>query len=223
MTSFPIELFDGHAIIESGDHRILIDTGSPQTIHSSRNFEFMGRNFLCSNVLMGISSDSLSQMLGTPVTTLMGMDILSQFKVLFDYRAGNIGFSQDEIQTKGYHVDLSHFMQIPIVEIEVLGNTHKFFLDSGAKLSYLSQVHTAGLTSVGVESDFYPGHGTFQTPVFELQSSIVEMNFPVKYGNLPASLQSLLTMGNVQGIIGFDLFNRFQVMLDHQKNLIKIW
>jgi hypothetical protein len=223
MTSFPLQLINGHAVIQSGSDLILIDTGSPYTIHSSRNLEFMGQNFPCSTGLMGVSSESLSQMLGTPVTTLLGMDILSQFKELFDYRAGFIGFSQDEIPMKGYHVALSDFMKIPIIELEVTGKTLRFFLDSGAKLSYLSAAHTDGLPSTGVESDFYPGYGTFETPVYELQSSLVDTNFPVKYGNLPAALQSLLTMGNVQGIIGFDLFNRFRVMLDSQKNVIKIW
>ena len=223
MTPFSLILHDGHAIIVSGSDRILIDTGSPKTIHTSTSLQFMDQTFSCSTGSMVVNSTSLSAMLGAPVTTLFGMDVMSKFKVLFDYRAGFISFSHQDIPTKGYQKPISQVMGIPIVELEVLGNTHKLFLDTGAKLSYLSQALTAELTSVGVETDFYPGHGPFQTPVFEVQSKITESNFTVKYGNLPVSLQSLLTMGNVQGIIGFDLFNTHQVMLDSQNQFVRVW
>jgi hypothetical protein len=222
MTHFPLQLINGHAVIQSGTDRILIDTGSPKTIHSQTTLSFMGQNFPCSTNFMGLTSNKLSDMLGSPVTTLMGMDILSKFKVLFHYQEGFIGFSQVAIPMQGYFIPFTKVMGIPIIELDVLGQKLKFFLDTGAKLSYLSTSYTAGLISQGEDTDFYPGHGTYQTPVYELNADLAGVSFPVRFGSLPPVLTSLLTMGQVQGIIGFDLFNRFQVMMDIQGNSLNI-
>lgn len=222
MTTFPIEIINGHAVIQSGTDRILIDTGSPQSIHSRAMLSFMGQNFPCSTNYMGLTSDKLSEMLGSPVTTLMGMDILSQFKVLFHYQDGYIAFSKEAIPMKGYFIPFTRVMGIPVIELDVLGEKLKFFLDSGAKLSYLAPAYTAGLNPQDQDTDFYPGYGTFQTSVYELDATLVDP-FPVRFGNLPPQLSALLSMGNVQGIIGYDLFNRFKVMMDIQGNQLQVW
>jgi hypothetical protein len=110
-----------------------------------------------------------------------------------------------------------------IIELEVLGKRLKMFLDSGAKFSYLSTAHTANLTSVGTGTDFYPGLGNFETPLFEVESIMAGKSFTVKYGNLPAELLPLISSANVHGIIGYDLFNQFQVFLDTENNIIQVW
>lgn len=222
MTTFPLQLINSHAVIQSGTDRILIDTGSPQTIHSHTTLSFIGENFPCSINYMGLTSDRLSDMLGSPVTTLMGMDILSQFKVLFHYQEGYIGFSKEAIPMKGYFISFTKVMGIPVIELDVLGQKLKFFLDSGAKLSYLATAYTAGLHPQGQDTDFYPGYGAFQTSVYELDATLID-SFPVRFGNLPPQLSALLSMGNVQGIIGYDLFNRFKVMMDIQGNQMQVW
>ena len=222
MTTFRLQLINSHAVISSGADRILIDTGCTKTIHNTPSLQFLGQNFNCSTNFMGVNSASLSAMLGSPVTTLMGMDILSQFKVLFHYQEGFMGFSKEAIPMKGYFIPFTKVMGIPIIELEVLGQKLKFFLDSGAKLSYLATAYTAGLNPQGEDTDFYPGHGTFQTPVYELDATLVDP-FPVRFGNLPPQMSALLSMGNVQGIIGYDLFNRFKVMMDIYGNQLQIW
>jgi hypothetical protein len=65
-----------------------------------------------------------------------------------------------------------------------------------------------------MEQDFYPGIGTFQTPRHEIPTTIGDYDFIVNYGNLPASIMGLLSMGGAQGIIGYDFFNQFKVLLD---------
>ena len=222
MVSFSLQLIDGHAIIESGNHRILIDTGSPQTIHTSTTLDFMGKSYACSKEFGGVSSARLSTLIGSPVTTLLGMDILSQFKVLFDYFNSCIWFSETDMLSKGAAIPLRQFSTIPIVELEVLGRPLKFFLDSGAKLSYLEGSLTQGLLSQGTGSDFHPSYGAFETPIYTLECKVAGATFPVNFGNLPSQLAGLLAQANVQGIIGFDLFNRFQVLLDIRENKLQL-
>ena len=63
-------------------------------------------------------------------------------------------------------------MGIPIIELFINNQKLKFFLDTGAKLSYLSNNFTANYNSIGREIDFYPGVGEFETECYEILTSI---------------------------------------------------
>uniref|UniRef100_UPI0040476232 hypothetical protein n=1 Tax=Algoriphagus sp. TaxID=1872435 RepID=UPI0040476232 len=221
MHYYPIELVDGHAILISGTDRILVDTGSPISIHASPILRLMERDFSCATQYAGVSSGSLTELLGSPITTLLGMDILSKFIVMFDYPNHRIGFSTTDSPSKGIEIPIRQHRGIPIVEAEVLGSKHQFFLDSGAKLSYLVASITEGLPSQETKSDFYPGYGSFETPIFTLETQIAGATLSINFGNLPTQLLGLLNQGNVKGIIGFDLFNHFQILLNIQQNKLQ--
>jgi hypothetical protein len=148
------------------------------------------------------------------VTTLLGTDVLSKYKILLDYQNLQVSFSKEEIPFEGAEIGISNFMGIPIIELEVNNQVLKFFLDTGAKLSYLSEDFTSGYSSVGTEEDFYPGVGQFETECYEIPTSIGTNDFVVRYGNLPFMLQMTLMLGGTDGIIGFDFFNSFKVMID---------
>ncbi|HRS58353.1 MAG TPA: hypothetical protein P5050_03945 [Bacteroidia bacterium] len=221
MKQFQIQLFKGHPIINDGANIILIDTGAPSTIHSSDSLNFCSESFGCSKNYMGLTVSKISAMLGTEITTLLGTDILSNFKILLDYQNQVIEFSKQEIDIDGTQVDISNFMGIPIIKMTVDNQELKFFLDTGAKLSYLSDSFTSNYENVGTDEDFYPGVGKFQTESFEIPTIFGDKEFVVKYGNLPTLLQMTLMLGGTDGIIGFDFFNNFKVVLDLKNNKLK--
>jgi hypothetical protein len=173
---------------------------------------------------MGLPASKLSEHLGMQVTTLLGTDVLSKYKILLDYQNLQVSFSKEEISFEGTEIDISNFMGIPIIELEVNNQPLKFFLDTGAKLSYLREDFTSGHSSVGTEEDFYPGVGQFETECYEIPTRLGSNDFSVRYGNLPFMLQMTLILGGTDGIIGFDFFNNFKVMLDlgHEKLLYDI-
>jgi len=221
MKQFQIQLYKGHPIINDGENRILIDTGAPSTIHSSDSLNFCSDNFGCSTNYMGLTVSKISDMLGTEITTLLGADILLEYKIFLDYRNQVIEFSKQEIDIDGTQVDISNFMGIPIIKMTVDNQELKFFLDTGAKLSYLSDSLTSSYESVGTDEDFYPGVGKFQTECFEIPTVFGDTEFVVKYGNLPTLLQMTLMLGGTDGIIGFDFFNNFKIVLDLKNNRLK--
>jgi hypothetical protein len=221
MKQFQIKLFKGHPIIKDGDNIILIDTGAPSTIHTSDSLTFCSANYSCSTNYMGLTVSKISDMLGIGITTLLGADILLDFKILFDYKNEVIEFNKQEITFEGTETAISNFMGIPIIELYVANQKLKFFLDTGAKLSYLSDSITSNYKSIGIDEDFYPGVGKFETECFEISTSFGGNSFIVKYGNLPALLQMTLMMGRTDGIIGFDFFNNFKVVLDLKNNKLK--
>lgn len=65
--------------------KILIDTGAPSTIHSSGTLNFFSYIYYCSSNYMGLTVCKISDLLGTEITTLLGAEILAQYKILFDY------------------------------------------------------------------------------------------------------------------------------------------
>lgn len=149
---------------------------------------------------------------------MLGADILSDFKILLDYQIQIIEFNKQEIDIDGTQADISNFMGIPIIIMTVDNQELKFFLDTGAKLSYLSDNLTSNYESVGTDEDFYPGVGKFQTECFEIPTVFGHYEFVVKYGNLPTLLQMTLMLGGTDGIIGFDFFNYYKVVLDLKNN-----
>jgi hypothetical protein len=170
---------------------------------------------------MGLTVSKISDMLGTEITTLLGADILSDYKILLDYQNQIIEFSQQEIDITGTQMDISKFMGIPIIKMTVDNQELNFFLDTGAKLSYLSDSLTSKYKSVGTDEDFYPGVGKFQTECFDIMTVFGDKEFVVKYGNLPTLLQMTLMLGGTDGIIGFDFFNNFKIVLDLKNNILK--
>jgi len=221
MKTFELELFDSHPVIRDNGEIILIDTGSPGSVNSLGNLDFMGRSHQAHRSYQGVTSHSLSELVGTPITTLMGTDLLIKYKVLFDYGHNQVTFSEDEITFEGHETNLQTFMGIPIVKLVLEGEKFKFFLDTGARLSYLSGNVTSKYQSVGIEEDFYPGAGRFRVACFELETIIGNDRFQVKYGEAPALVETMLKMANVEGIIGYDFFIQFRILLDlYHKNLI---
>jgi hypothetical protein len=170
---------------------------------------------------MGLTVSILSEMLGTEITTLLGADILSDYKILFDYKNEIIEFNKEAIALDGNEIGISNFMGIPIIELFIDNQKLKLFLDTGAKLSYLSGSITNNYESIGTDEDFYPGVGKFETECFDISTSFGDNNFNVKYGNLPTLLQMTLMLGGTDGIIGFDFFNNFKVVLDLKNNRLK--
>jgi len=221
MKSFKITLFKGHAIIKSGENIILIDTGAPTTIHSSNKLIFNSKEYDVVSNYMGFTVEELSEMLGENITTLLGADILSNYKILFDYRNKQVVFNDLDISFEGKEIRITSFMSIPIIELVINKQKLKFFLDTGAKISYLSDSITVNYKSVGNEEDFYPGVGEFETECYDIDTNLGDDNFKVRFGNLPELLQMTLMLGGTDGIIGYDFFDNFIVMLDLKNNLLK--
>jgi hypothetical protein len=214
MKQFQLEIFKGHPIIIEGAHRILIDTGAPSTIHRSGEIQFCGDDYDCTMNYMGLKISNISELLGMEITTLLGADILSEYKILFDYANKAVTFSKENLNFVGKTLDITVFMGIPILQMSVNNQELKFFLDTGARLSFLSSDITRNYKCVGTEEDFYPGVGPFQTECFEVPTVFDGQPHLFKFGNLPDLLQMTLMLGGTHGIVGYDFFRQYQVLLD---------
>ncbi|MCS7053973.1 MAG: hypothetical protein NZM09_09620 [Ignavibacterium sp.] len=221
VAKFKLDLFEGHPIINHNQDVILIDTGAPSSIHDSGTINFCSKDYKCLTNFLGIEISKISSLLGKEITALLGVDILSQYKVIFDYRNNSVEFLNKKSEFDGTEIEISTFMGIPIIPLSIENKNLRFFLDTGAKLSYVSKSLTSNLNSIGIFEDFYPLFGKFQTEVFNIPTYFEGEELNVNYGNLPPFLESTLLLSNAIGIIGFDFFNNFKIELDLMNKRIK--
>ena len=250
--SFPLEIFDNHAIIQYNGSIILIDTGSPITVHTTTNFQFFDQNYKVITNYPGINltPQILSQYLSHTITTLLGNDLMKNYKILFDYENKVVTFyslnceleeihseygenlrdfqyesiddnSEIELKTFSFQkTELESSFNIPIVNLIINNSNYVLFLDTGAKLSYLSKELTEDYSSMGNEEDFHVICGKFITPTYKLACIFNGIQFDAKYGNLPPSLSSVLQVA--KGVIGSDFFYRFKVLISYADNVLSI-
>ena len=171
---------------------------------------------------MGISTESLSRSDGTPINALIGADILNQFDILVDPTTNTLKLSQDELPLAGPSLELDSFMGIPIIEATVGEDKVRMFIDTGAKLSYFDSDRTRAFQSVGVETDFYPGLGEFNTNAYDIPVMLATETVPLRVGNLPQSLKMTLMMADTGGILGTAIFRTHKVTYAPRRNTMTI-
>lgn len=221
--TFTINNFDKHLIIEDIGKTYLIDTGSPFSIFEGDSLEFLGQTCHKNNLMAlaaRVMPTDISNLLGMHVDALIGNDILKHFAICFDYGNSEITFSDEGLTlADAVALPFNTGFGVPKAKMNLLGHEGLFFLDTGAKISYVNSATTNGLTPDGTDTDFYPGSGNFETPVFNLETTIADKTFNVRYGNLPKMLEiSLIGLSGTNGIVGYDFFNSFKVLIDYSAN-----
>lgn len=222
--TFDINLVDGHLLISDNGNTILVDTGSPLTLHKEDTLSFLGREFAVRTSLMGDGISSLCRLSGIEFTTLLGMDILSQYRVVFDYENNQITFLTDEEPgIEGTSVPLVNVMGgVKAVRVLISGQPLTMAIDTGAPLSYVDPMVTDGLEQVGMKEDFHPMAGRYTTPVFQLDAELGGKRFAGSYGNLPTMMGLSLRLGGLDGVIGYDFFRSFKIQFDFRNSLLVI-
>jgi hypothetical protein len=94
-----------------------------------------------------------------------------------DYKNKLAAFSSSSFILNGVEIPIGIFMGIPIMEFLVNGQGVKFFLDTGAKRSYLPSDFTNSFEILGVDEDFFPMVGTFNTRLYEINTRLDNYEF----------------------------------------------
>ena len=220
--TFDINLVDGHLLISDNGNTILVDTGSPVTVHQEDTLSFLGREFPVHTSILGDRIDSLCKLSGIEFTTLLGMDILSQYRVVFDYENRELTFLTDEeAGMEGTTVPLVNVMGgVKAICLEINGQPLKMAIDTGAPLSYVDRIVTDDFESIGEKEDFHPMAGRYTTPIFKLEAEFCGKRFTSTYGNLPTMMGLSLKLGGLDGVVGYDFFKSFKVIFDFRNSVV---
>lgn len=217
-TTFKIEFVDGYPMIVDGENTIVIDTCCPVTFHEDDTLTFLGTDYTPAKSFRDETLRRLWDYTDQMFTTWMGMDVLKNYKLVLDYANNEITFlSQDEPGFEGETAKLYDGDGVYAVKADGWMN---MLVDTRSRLSYLSRCFTMSLKTDGQQEEFYHGAGRFETPLYNLKCDFCGRKFDVTYGNLPQILDMTLMMAHVDGVLGYDFFKRFKVMLDFKSEEI---
>jgi len=221
---YNIELIDNHVVFVENDLRLLLDTGSPISISNHSTVSVFGETINAHKNIMGQTSiDDINQSIeNANVDALIGADVLN--KVSFSLSLSNKLMELNPVINHNEYdsFPLSNFMGIPIIFVILNGKEINFFLDTGAKISYLNSNFVQGHNTIKVEQDFYPGFGDFETNIYQLPLDLFNQLKKFDFGVLPKSLELSLSMGGTNGIIGNNILINFDLVIDNLQNQIFI-
>jgi hypothetical protein len=198
MKTYKLETVDGHLLAHLPQGLSLIDTGSPISMQPPT-----------------IVLDAIQR----PIKHLLGNDELSRSRILLDSVNGEYVRHVDRIA--GEEFPLRPCLGVFQIALTFRGQQWHACLDSGARLSYVTPEAVDGLTAIGSEPDFHPLLGAFDVPVYELAITVGSRTIAGRFGVLPESLGSILTMFGLNGwILGSDFFRDRSIILDLDHNLV---
>ena len=219
--TFKIDFVDGHVLISENGNKILVDTGSPLTVHKERCFSFLGRDHSVSMSILGSSVRDLAALTGFEFTTLLGMDIISQYKVVFDYENRELTFlTEDEPDFVGTAYPLINIMGIKALRMNINGQDLIAAIDTGAPLSYIDAELTSNVAPVGEKEDFHPTVGRYVTPIYSLESEFAGKRFTATYGNLPPLMAVQNKVLGINAVVGYDFLKHFKLMFDFRSGTV---
>jgi hypothetical protein len=219
---FPCFLINGHILVETGNDRILIDSGAPLSLGQDSSIILGSRRFPLSKEYMGLEIEYFSNLIGTRFSVLMGADILNTIDYIIDLENGLFVFSNNSMVFQGAVLRSNYFKGIPIINAKTDRRDIKLFFDTGAKISYLKSDIAPDYPVVGQDIDFYPGIGEFQVDTYEVPLFLGEHSFPQKMGILPEMLEMSIDAAGVDGILGTSIFDMFKVCFSASRKQIII-
>lgn len=210
--SFPIKLINNHIIIDN-EQKIVLDTGSPLSFHKT-GVICIGEEIEVPTYLPDISDTYLSEKIGCDVYGLIGMDIISKFPILISVKDGFVSFN-DDAKYYDRFVRCHNNTGLLCVNLKINGSIAKMIVDSGAKVSYISNSYVDGMVKEGCANDYSPYIGDFQTSLYNCKTELLvcDITYEQQYGTPPTLLAALLTQYGADGIIGIELFKRFRIQI----------
>jgi len=200
-----IQIYDnstGHIIANIDGKRMLVDTGAAKTFYDE---------------YQGVRIDDLSRMLGQPLDGVLGMDSIKA-KVLSITR-DSINFNAVAPDHEG--APLKYICGIPCVDIKINEVPCCAVISTGAATSYISEELISRDKYTRSVNDSHPHYGNFPVKMFVNYYSISNKNYFADAGELPAEF-TLLSFAGVDAIIGTDVLDRFDLIMDFSDNRLHL-
>jgi hypothetical protein len=194
---------NGHLVVELDGRQWIVDTGAPTSFGAGEHLRVCEKTFDISPDYMGITHEQLSGLINHPIDGLLGADVINELDWLFHTAEKKVEICEGSIPLVGTAIDIdSFFMGVPLIKIEIAGTTERVFFDTGAPISYLQDTELSGYPDCGIQKDFYPGFGEFQTSTHRVPLRVGDMSVEVVCGALPKLLGMTLGLVGSSGVLG---------------------
>jgi hypothetical protein len=192
----------GHIIATVDDQRVLIDTGAPATVTTD---------------YLGVSLDEIRKLVGIDFDVLMGMDVLQECTMELTSDTIDLDAAvPDEADSVGVEMNEEAF--VPCITAKVNGRLRTMLLDTGAPVSYLREPLLGKVATQRTVEDFYPLLGTFETTTYKHAVTVGDKFMELYLGALPVTACPILDALGVDGILGTDMLQHYDMMFDFNWN-----
>jgi hypothetical protein len=213
MQTFPYELINGYPILDMDGLRVLLHTGSAESMGGPGEITIEKKVFHLKRSTLRMTTASLGEKLGTPVDAMLGADIITQFDFKLLPEKKQVIFTSGEFHPYGYCNYFELFKGVPITPVSIFNQDMRLFFATGSRRTYFKQNWLQDLKPSGKTADYYPGLGVFETPLFKVTVWVAGYDVELVVGVPPAPLLSMLDQTNSQGILGVDVLQGFEVCL----------
>ncbi len=191
-----------HIITDIDGKLMLVDTGVDKTFHDE---------------YQGVRINDLSRMLGQPLDGVLGMDNI-RGRVLSITR-DSINFNAVAPDQKG--APLNYISGIPAVDIKINGVPCRAVIRTGVVTSRIAQALLSKDKYTRSVNDIYPLQGNSVVKMFVNYFSISNKRYFADAGELPAEC-ALPSFAGVDAIIGADVLDRFDLIMDFSDNRLHL-
>lgn len=195
---------DELCLLDEGNRKVIVDTGSPISFSDVNSIRFLNDRYSRSNhPLLAM----IQKYLSSQISGLIGMDILNQYDLsfIYDRSLGRWIVKPWQVNTsEGDRFDVEHYGGVPVVEAFVDGKRGKFFLDTGATISFIRKGWISHQPYIGEAEDFFPTLGIFSTDMYRCQLQFANREFSDSMGVMPEGLEVLIPDW-IDGIIGLNV------------------
>lgn len=216
LRKYSLVIYNKHILLNNGEGNILVDTGSPMSFHCNGHIDIEDLHINVPTSCMNINNSFLSEKIGCEISGILGMDIINQLQLWIDIK-NNIFIVENKSSSIPSCTPIRTFsiMGVPGIEVFVNQRKARLLFDTGAPISYISNSFTAGTTVVDSVQDFSPliGGDSYVVERHSLTTNFADKDFKVLYANAPVMISTLLNMYNVDGIIGYDLLEKFRFII----------
>lgn len=192
----------GHIIADFDGKLMLVDTGAAKTFYDEYE---------------GVHVNDLARMLGQPLDGVLGMD---------SFKGRVLSITRDTIHLNGVPPDhkgapLTYISGVPCVDIKINGVPCRAVIKTGATTSYISEALILRDKYTRSVNDSHPVYGSFQVKMFINYFSISNKHYFADAGELPGEFE-LLSSAGIDAIIGTDLLDRFDLVMDFSENRLHL-
>ena len=210
------EAVRGHIIVPISTGNALIDTGSP-TSFAAAPFEFAGRRHAPPTGMMGVTTETISELADIRIDALVGCDILNGFGAMrIRWNDGVMEFSDRFADDKATDM-MDNLAGIPVFPVRLGEISTKAIFDTGAHLSHIDPELVSSMTPISHKDDFNPINGKFTAPVFSVSTTIADRTYDIEYGILPGTLGLMtsmtMRMTSSSAVIGTAILEHFDVTI----------
>ncbi|UCB54666.1 MAG: hypothetical protein JSW45_12130 [Thiotrichales bacterium] len=188
----------GHIVADFNGKQMLVDTGATSTFYDE---------------YQGVRIHDLSRMIGRPLDGVLGMD---SFKGKVLSLGRNVIHLNAEVPDR-HGTPLEFISGIPCVDIRINEVPCRAVIKTGSKASYVSDAFISRDKYTRTIYDTHPGIGNFKVRLFVNYFSVCDKNYFTDVGELPGGFELLSSVG-ADAVIGADLLNRFDMIMDFSEN-----